>query len=115
LENFGRITKGAIYAKTHFYHFIDFCSSFVLLFSGCASPRITLFSDDTVPLQEFTLQGKGKGKILVIPIKGEISGSTSKGLIFTKPSMIQEVVSQLKQAEKDCYSKRHPLSRNSCL
>ena len=73
----------------------------VLLFSGCASPRITLFSDDTVPLQEFTLQGKGKGKILVIPIKGEISGSTSKGLIFTKPSMIQEVVSQLKQAEKD--------------
>ncbi len=74
---------------------------FVLIFSSCATPRITLFSDDTVPLQEFTLQGKGKGKILVIPIKGEISGSTSKGLIFTKPSMIQEVVSQLKQAEKD--------------
>lgn len=74
---------------------------FVLIFSGCATPRITLFSDDTVPLQEFTLQGKGKDKILVIPIKGEISGSTSKGLIFTKPSMIQEVVSQLKQAEKD--------------
>ena len=74
---------------------------FVLIFSSCATPRITLFSDDTVPLQEFTLQGKGKNKILVIPIKGEISGSTSKGLIFTKPSMIQEVVSQLKQAEKD--------------
>ncbi|MDX2439973.1 MAG: signal peptide peptidase SppA, partial [Desulfobacterales bacterium] len=74
---------------------------FVLIFSSCATPRITLFSDDTVPLQEFTLQGKGKDKILVIPIKGEISGSTSKGLIFTKPSMIQEVVSQLKQAEKD--------------
>ena len=74
---------------------------FVLLFSGCVSPRITLFSDDTVPLQEFTLQGKGKGKILVIPIKGEISSSTSKGLIFTKPSMIQEVISQLKLAEKD--------------
>jgi len=73
----------------------------VLLFSGCAAPRITLFSDDTVPLQEFTLQGKGKGKILVIPIKGEISSSTSKGLIFTKPSMIQEVISQLKLAEKD--------------
>ncbi|MDY6789822.1 MAG: signal peptide peptidase SppA [Thermodesulfobacteriota bacterium] len=73
----------------------------VLFFSGCASPRITLFSDDTVPLQEFTLQGKGKDKILVIPIKGEISGSTSKGFIFTKPSMIQEIIAQLKLAEKD--------------
>jgi len=73
----------------------------VLIFSGCASPRITLFSDDTVPLQEFTLQGKGKEKILVIPIKGEISGSTSKGFIFKKPSMIQEIISQLKLAEKD--------------
>jgi len=68
----------------------------VLLFSSCAAPRITLFSDDTVPLQEFTLRGKGKGKILVIPIKGEISSSTSKGLIFSKPSMIQEIISQLK-------------------
>jgi len=73
----------------------------VLLFSGCAAPRITLFSDDTVPLQEFTLQGKGKSKILVIPINGKISSSTSKGLIFTKPSMIQEIVSQLKMAERD--------------
>jgi len=73
----------------------------VLLFSSCAAPRITLFSDDTVPLQEFTLRGKGKGKILVIPIKGEISSSTSKGLIFSKPSMIQEIISQLKLAEND--------------
>jgi len=73
----------------------------VLLFNSCAAPRISLFTDDTTPLKEFTLQGKGKGKILVIPIKGEISSSTSKGLIFTKPSMIQEVISQLKLAEKD--------------
>ncbi|OQY06110.1 MAG: signal peptidase [Desulfobacteraceae bacterium 4572_123] len=72
-----------------------------LLLIGCASPRITLFSDDTVPLQEFTLQGKGKDKILVIPIKGKISSSTNKGIFFTKPSMIQEIVSQLKLAEKD--------------
>jgi len=74
---------------------------FVLLLSSCAAPRICLFSDDTVPLKEFTLQGKGKGKILVIPIKGKISNSTSKGLVFTKPSMVQEIVSQLKLAEKD--------------
>ena len=74
---------------------------FVLLFSSCAVPRISLFTDDTTSLKEFTLQGTGKGKILVIPIKGKISDSTSKGLIFTKPSMIQEVVSQLKLAEKD--------------
>ena len=73
----------------------------VFLFNSCAVPRISLFTDDTTSLKEFTLQGTGKGKILVIPIKGKISNSTSKGLIFTKPSMIQEVVSQLKLAEKD--------------
>ncbi len=73
----------------------------VFLFSSCAAPRISIFTDDTMPLREFTLQGKGKEKILVIPIKGKISNSTSKGLIFTKPSMIQEIVSQLKLAEKD--------------
>ncbi|MCP4369655.1 MAG: signal peptide peptidase SppA, partial [Deltaproteobacteria bacterium] len=61
----------------------------------------SLFTDDTMPLREFTLQGKGKGKILVIPIKGKISNSTSKGLIFTKPNLIQKIVSQLKLAEKD--------------
>lgn len=74
---------------------------FVLLLSSCAAPRISLFSDDTVPLKEFTLQGKSKGKILVIPIKGKISNSTSKGLVFTKPSMVQEIVSQLNLAERD--------------
>jgi protease-4 len=74
---------------------------FVLLFSACAMPRISLFTDDTTALKEFTLQGKGKDKILVIPIKGKISDSTTKGFIFTKPSLIQEVVSQLKLAEKD--------------
>ncbi len=73
----------------------------VFLFSSCAAPRISLFTDDSMPLREFTLQGKGKGKILVIPIKGKISNSTTKGLIFTKPSLIQKIVSQLKLAEKD--------------
>ena len=82
-------------------YFLIISALLVLFFSGCASPRITLFSDDTVPLQEFTLEGKGQEKILVIPIKGEISSSTSKGFIFTKPSMIQEIISQLKLAEKD--------------
>ena len=82
-------------------YFLIISALLFLLFSGCASPRITLFSDHSLPLQEFTLQGKGKDKILVIPIKGEISGSTSKGLIFTKPSMIQEIISQLELAEKD--------------
>ncbi|NNK84549.1 MAG: S49 family peptidase, partial [Desulfobacterales bacterium] len=78
-----------------------FLTLIVFLFSGCAMPNISLFTDDTTSLKEFTLQGTGKGRILVIPIKGKISDSTTKGLIFTKPSLIQEVVSQLKLAEKD--------------
>jgi protease IV len=73
----------------------------VLLCSGCIKPKITLFPDATEPLKEFTLQGAGNEKILIIPVDGIISDS-EKGFSFhRKPSMVQEIVSQLKKAEKD--------------
>jgi len=71
------------------------------LVNGCAAPRIRLFPDATVPLQEFTLQGMEKGKVLVIPIRGIISDAPRKGFPRDWPSMVQEVVSQLRLAEKD--------------
>jgi len=72
-----------------------------LVLSGCGAPRIKLFTDSTDPLKEFTLEGKGREKILIIPIRGLISNAPDERLLSTKPSVVQEVVSQLKRAEDD--------------
>ena len=71
-----------------------------ILVVGCA-PSIRLTSDATDPLEEFTLEGKGRKKILVIPIRGIITDRPGTGLLRTRPSMVQEVVAHLKKAEKD--------------
>lgn len=68
---------------------------------GCASPKITLFADVTDPLQEMTLSGTGKGKVLVIPISGVIKDEPNSRFMRTMPSVVQEVVSHLQKAEKD--------------
>jgi protease IV len=77
----------------------------VLLLSaaGCVSPKVKLFTDATDPLQEFTLEGEGREKILLIPVKGVISDHGRKGMFRTEPSMVQDIVSQLRLAEKDSY------------
>jgi protease-4 len=72
-----------------------------LLVNGCAAPQIKLFPDATDPLREFTLEGTEKGKVLVIPIRGVISDAPRRGLFRPGPSMVQEVVSQLRLAERD--------------
>jgi protease-4 len=72
-----------------------------LLVNGCAAPKIKIFPDATDPLQEFRLEGKDKGKVLVIPIRGIISDAPKRGAFRAKPSMVQEIVSQLRLAERD--------------
>ncbi len=73
----------------------------IILMNGCATPKIRLFSTDSIPLTEYTLQGKEKGKVLVVSVKGNISDDVKKEFLSTKPSMVQEIVSQLRMAEKD--------------
>jgi protease IV len=72
-----------------------------LVLSACGAPQVKLFTDSTDPLKEFTLEGKTREKILVIPIRGLISNTPDEGFLSTKPSVVQEVVSQLKRAEND--------------
>lgn len=67
---------------------------------GC-SPRIRLFSDGEDPLTEYTLEGKGRLKVLVIPVRGVLSDAPDKGWVRTRPSVVEQVVSQLRKAEKD--------------
>jgi len=72
-----------------------------LIFVGCTAPKIRLFPSQADPLQEFTLEGKADPKILVIPVRGVISDNPREGFIRTRPSLVQEVVSQLRLAEDD--------------
>ena len=73
----------------------------VLFLIGCQAPKIRLFPSAADPLQEYTLAGAEKGKVLVISIRGTISDTPQKQFVTTRPSMVQEVVSQLRKAEED--------------
>ncbi len=81
-------------------HFFLILLAAAILATGCIKPKINVFPDTAEPFKEHKLQGEGTGKILLIPVKGFISDS-SKGVIRSRPSMVQEIVSQLKRAEKD--------------
>ncbi len=84
-----------------------------LVMSGCAGPQLKLFPDATDPLKEFTLEGNGTDKILLIPIRGVISDNPRRGLLGTSPSMVQQLVSQLQKAERDKNIKAVLLKINS--
>ena len=73
----------------------------LFLFTGCTAPKIRLFPSQADPLKEFTLEGKADQKILVIPVRGVISDNPREGFVRTRPSLVQEVVSQLRLAEDD--------------
>jgi protease IV len=72
-----------------------------MLCFGCATPRITLFPDASDPLREVVLEGTAADKIQVIPITGFISDTPKGRIMGTRPSVVQEVVSHLRLAEKD--------------
>lgn len=78
---------------------------FILIAAGLAAcslkPRISLFGESTEPLKEYTLQGHGREKILLIPINGFISDAHKSLPFYRRPSMVQQIVSELNKAEKD--------------
>ena len=85
----------------------------VLFLIGCQAPKIRLFPSAEDPLNEYTLAGEETGKVLVIPIRGTISDAPKRQFIITRPSMVQEVVSQLRKAQKDPEVKAVVLKINS--
>jgi protease-4 len=83
--------------KTIFFSLVIFS----LIFVSCTAPKIRLFPSQADPLKEFTLEGKADQKVLVIPVRGVISDAPREGFVRTRPSLVQEVVSQLRLAEDD--------------
>ena len=73
----------------------------LMMVTACSGPRIKLFSDTIDPLEEFTLEGSGTDKILLISVNGLISDRPKKGLIHTSASLVEQIVSQINKAEKD--------------
>lgn len=83
------------------------------LAGGCVGVKVSLETESKKPLKEFTLQGKEKGKVLVLPIRGFLSDVPKKGLLHERGGTVQEVVAQLRLAEKDQEIKALLLEINS--
>jgi len=79
--------------------------SVLILTTACGGPRIKLFSDAGEPLKEFTLEGRGSDKILLIPMYGIITDTPKERFLTQSQSMVEKVMSQLKKAEKDDHIK----------
>ncbi len=72
-----------------------------ILAAGCLNPKIKLFTDETDPLQEFTLEGTGAEKVLVVPVEGFLSDQSRGGVLRRHPGAVQALVSQIRKAKKD--------------
>lgn len=81
--------------------------------AGCGTAKFSLFPDASDPLAEFTVEGTGRDRILVIPVQGTIADAPKTGFIRSRPSLVQEVVSRLRKAEKDDKVKAVILQVNS--
>ena len=86
--------------KIYVFSFLAIASA--LLVAGCGGLHVNVGPESKKePLKEFTLEGKEDGKVLVIPIRGILSDAPKKGFITDQPSVVEEVTSQLRLAEKD--------------
>ena len=85
----------------------------VFLLTACSVPRLDPFSTAVKPLQEVTLSGTGKDKILLISVSGMISTAPKKGVLTTSPSLVEQVVIELEKAKNDKSIKAVVLKINS--
>ncbi len=85
----------------------------MILIAGCATPRINLFDAAPEPLKEFTLEGAGADKVLLISISGLISDSPKKDFLSSSHSVVDNVVAQINKARKDKHIKAVLLKINS--
>ena len=83
------------------------------LAGGCGSLKINIGTESKEPLKEYTLEGRGRAKVLVIPVRGFLSDVPGRGLLGERASTVQQVVSQLRLAEKDGQIKAVLLEINS--
>ena len=96
-----------------FFLFVFVLTATACMAGGCVHVKVALESESKEPLKEYTLQGKEKGKVLVLPVRGFLSDAPRKGLLRQRGGTVQEVVAQLRKAEKDQEIKALLLEINS--
>ena len=96
-----------------FFLFLFVLTAAACLAGGCVRVKVALESESKEPLKEYTLQGKEKGKLLVLPVRGFLSDAPRKGLLGQRGGTVQDVVAQLRKAEKDKEIKALLLEINS--
>lgn len=74
---------------------------FSLMMAGCVPMKLNITKDYSEPLEEYTLQGDGGDKVLLVSIKGFISDTEREEMMRKQPSFLKELVSQIKKAEFD--------------
>lgn len=68
---------------------------------SCFRMKVQLGVPSGEPLKEYAIEGKERGKVLVIPVSGFLSDKPRKVFSAGRASAVQEVVSRLRRAEKD--------------
>ncbi len=71
----------------------------LLILKGSMSTQIE--EESISNLSETLIEGTGKDKIIIIPIKGVITGQSSRKLFIENPSIVDSVKQQLEQARGD--------------
>lgn len=73
----------------------------VLLACCACSPRVSLFGRHPEdPLRQDVLEGKGRGKVLALPVSGFISAA-DRGAFSTRPGLVRELSAILRKAATD--------------
>lgn len=86
--------------KELFIFFILIMTGFIM--TACGGLKINIGAPPkTEPLREYVLEGTEQGKVLVVPIRGFLSDVPKKDIFRNRSSIVEEVVSQLRVAEKD--------------
>ncbi len=73
----------------------------LLVLSACSLPKVSIFDSKARPLSEYSLEGTGKDKILLLSVNGMISSSPQKGLLGSQPSVVEQTVVALNKAAAD--------------
>ncbi len=82
--------------------------------TGCGGLHVNIGPESKKkPLKEYTLQGRDSDKVLIIPVRGFLSDMPEKSLLGDRASVVEDVVSQLRLAEKDNKIKAIILEINS--
>jgi protease-4 len=68
--------------------------------ASCFRLKVQLGGPSGEALKEYTIEGKGKEKVLVIPLTGFISDKPGGRLAGSKPSTVEEVASRLRLARE---------------